>query len=606
MSYFAAGYHAKATVCSELAKSFADVVPEFIAKDVWNIDDGSSFLLSYGPNKAINDLLFRDFQTGSWLAILGTPLVDFPTPEARSAFLRRFFESPQDLLNREIDGCFALLSYDAYSDTFRAATDPNNTVPIYYSVTNGGVIFSSHELQLARILRPQMDPLGFALAINLKVAWGSFTRFKNIRKLLPCQVVEFRGDGTQHAEFYWHPSDESIWPDDFDEILQRWLAILKDSVEAYCRRSSEAIVYCDFTAGEDSRLLLSQCHALSIPFRAQVTGLDDDVDVIISTKAARKVGFELEVRRKSLIAEKDLLDKALQISIQSDGYQDMFKSCTEYATDAAYPVIDYRYIKLCGLPGGEAFRGSYYLRGKALFPGKIKNLDHQFFTRMKYMLDFHDGLFCLSDEECKKAIFRMIEESLTEVKRFPIGIKIDHLLRMFQTSFAGLMYKSPLYLPFASNQMTRSIYCIPPQFKRGGKLTKACTEILYPELATIRTQKGVPTIRKTAMRSVLFLPEYAAILNSVAKGTVCRLLKWSDSNKPAYKWSENSPAIATLLSKSPYSDWFSSSRSMITGHLYRKESVESLLSDARAGSTKYVPILGRVINQELACRWVFQ
>lgn len=606
MSYFAAGYHVRTSIGNALEGSFSDVVPHFIRNDVLRVEENSSFLLSYGANKVIHDVLFRDAQTGSWLALLGTPLVDLPSDDGNSAFLEKFFNDPKRVMNREMDGCFALLSYDAPADTFRVATDFNNTVPIYYSITGNGVVFSSHELQLARLLRAEIDPLGFAFAIHLKVTWGSYTRFKNIHKLLPCQIITFSGDGKQHAEFYWHPSDESTWTADFDGVLQRWLAILKHSVQAYCSHSAAGRVYCDFTAGEDSRLLLSQCHALSIPFRAQVTGLDDDVDVIIADRAARKLGFELEIRQKHIIAEKDLLDNALQISIQNDGYQDMFKACTEYATDAAYPVVDYQYVKLCGLPGGEAFRGSYYLRGKAFFPAQMKDLDHLFFTRMKYLLDYHDGLLNLPDMECKQSIFRHIEESLEEVRAFPIGIKIDHLLRMFQTSFAGLIYKSPLYLPFASNQMTRSVYCIPPQFKRGGRLTKACTEILYPELAAVRTQKGVPTIRKTILRSPLFAPEYLAIVNSVVKGTVSRLLKWTDSNKPAYKWSENSPAIMTLLSKPPYADWFSSAGSMITGHLYHGDVVESLLSDARAGSSRYVPILGRVINQELACRWVWR
>jgi hypothetical protein len=377
-------------------------------------------------------------------------------------------------------------------------------------------------------------------------------------------------------------------------------------VQAYYDCSKEKTVICDFTAGEDARLLLSQCHALNIPFHAMVDGFDSDIDVLISKEAAQKTGFDLIVRRKHLITEEQLLNNAIYISLMHEAYQDYFQSCTDFATNAAQIVKNYEYVKYCGAPGGEAFRGSYYLRGKALFPSNRGNFDYRFFTKMKYLLDFHPGLLCFSDEECKKTIFEMVEKSLEEVNEFPVGIKIDHLLRVFQTCNAGLIYKNPRYLPFATNRMTRSIYTIPPHFKRGGRLTKACTEILYPELAIVKTQKGVPTVRKTLLRSYLFFPEHLAMAKAVMSGAGSRLLKWTDSNKPSYKWTENAPAIMTLFKKPPYGNWFSSSKSMITGYLYNNGALDSLLADAKAGSSRYVPILGRIINQELACRWVYR
>ena len=56
-------------------------------------------------------------------------------------------------------------------------------------------------------------------------------------------------------------------------------------------------VLADFTAGEDARLILAQCHALGIPYRAHVTGFADSIDVMIAKEAAKKVGFELLERQ---------------------------------------------------------------------------------------------------------------------------------------------------------------------------------------------------------------------------------------------------------------------------------------------------------------------
>lgn len=111
--------------------------------------------------------------------------------------------------------------------------------------------------------------------------------------------------------------------------------------------------------------------------------------------------------------------------------------------------------------------------------------------------------------------------------------------------------------------------------------------------------------KKTMLRTFLFMPEYFSEANRIMSGAVNRLFKWTESNKPAYRWTENSPSILTLLNKWPYTDWFSSSKFMITGYLYNNDVVDSLFARARAGQLRDVSTLGRIINQELAYRWVY-
>lgn len=606
MSYFAAGYGTDKSVINVLEKSFLDVLPIQIRRDITRITNNKTFLLSYGNVKAIRDTVFFNEKTGSWFLLLGTPLVNLPTEDDKSIFVDSFFRDPQRILREEVDGCFAIIAYDACTDTMFIASDYNNTIPMFYSITPKGIFVSSHELQIARLLQAEIDPVGFSMTIQMKLTWGSYTRFRNIYKLLPCEIMAFRNNMRYHSERYWTPSEETQWAVDFDDAISKWLNLLKGVVQDFYNSSSEKKVICDFTAGEDARLLLSQCHALGIPFQAQVTGCENDIDVIVAKEAARKTGFDLVVRRQNWITEEQLLNNATYISLMNDAYQEFFASCTDYATDVAHPIRDYKHIKFCGAPGGEAYRGAYYLRGKALFPSKKGKLNYRFFTKMKWLLDFYPGLLNFSDDEFKEIVFCMVEKALEEVSQFPIGIKIDHLLRRFQTCNAGLIYKNPRYIPFATGRMNRTIYNIPPQFKRGGRLTKACTEILYPELALIKTQKGVPTVRKTLSRQHLFIvPETISFFRFVYSGAVSRLFRLKDSNKPVYEWSKNKSSVVALLNEAPYAKWFSSSKSMVTGHLYNEKVIDSLFADAKAGSSKYVPILGRLFNQELACRWVY-
>jgi hypothetical protein len=603
MSHFIAGFATPPTIPEEFRDSLIEVAPSEIRQNNLKIVEKKAFLLTFGSDKAISDLIIHDRSSSSWLAVLGTPLFPALAEHEKKSLLDRFFKDPAETIIKEMDGCFAVLAHNGLTGSSYVATDYDNTTPIFYAKSSNGVFISSHELPLARFLHSEIDPLGFSMTVHLRLTWGQHTRFKGIQKLLPCQILLFRGLNEEASDIYWRPSEENQWPSRFEYVLAEWLPILENSVRSFHECSRNKTIISDFTAGEDARLILAQCHALGIPFVANVNGRETDIDVIIAREAAQKAGFDLIVQGKRPLTRDQLLNNATYISLMNDAYEDYFFSCILYAFNAAYPPKHYDYVKLCGAPGGEVFRGSYYMRGKAFLPQRRKGFDYRFFTKMKYLLDFHPGLMRFSDAKCKEVIFGLVKESLEDVSEFPVGIKIDHMLRVFQTCNDGLVYKNPRYLPFATKHMTRSIYRIPPRFKRGGRLTKACTEILFPKLAFIKTQKGVPTIRRTLPRTPLFMPEYLSAARGIMSGAVSRLWKWADSNKPSYKWSENAATIETLLKEPPYGEWFSSPDAMVTGHLY-SGALESLLSEARGGSSRYVPILGRVISQELACRWV--
>ncbi|MDD1779021.1 MAG: hypothetical protein LUQ65_12720, partial [Candidatus Helarchaeota archaeon] len=608
VSYFISGFKTSPSIIKAFEQIYKDLVPKpTMYSRALRINSGPSFVVNYSGEKVIPDISISnlDNNQGSWLVLLGTPLMNLNSLEKKQEFLATFLSSPASALYKSVEGNFAILCYDAKRDRLIAGSDYNNTTPIFYSVTKDGVFFASHELALARLTNPAIDPFGFYQAINIGATWGSRTRFQNIYKTLPCQLLIIDNEKKLKAEQYWMPHLEKQWDLNFDEVMEKWINLLSESIWKFYECSGRKQVICDFTAGEDTRLILAQCHALGIPFKAQVRGSDEDIDVIVAKQAASKVGFDLIVRQMHYVTREELLVDASKISLIGDGYKEFTFSCIDYATDKRSPLDDYRIVKYCGVPGGEAFRGSYYLRGKAFFPSRIAPLDYKFFTRMKYLLDYHPNLLRYPNNEGIVAIHKIVRDNLEDVGHFPIGIQIDHLLRTFQTCFEGLKYKNPLYLPFATNNMTRSIYSIPPRFKRGGRLTKACTEFLYHELAVIKTQKGVPTIRKTLLRLPLFMPEYISTIKGISSGAASRLLKWKMANKWYYKQDRNMYVYNTILNQPPYCNWISSQTSMQTGYLYNPDILNPLIIQAKTGSSRFLPVLGRVINQELACRWVY-
>jgi hypothetical protein len=604
MGYFVSGFKTSAEPMMALDKIFGDLVSDPLRLKTLRLASPSACLISYAGDKVIPEITISCDDRGSWLAVLGTPLIDLKSENQKREFLEKFLADPAGSLCHELDGNFAVFAYDAVKDKFIAGTDFNNTTPIYYSITSEGVYFASHELTLAKFLRAEVDQLGFYHSIHLGLTWGKLTRFRNISKTLPCQLLVFDNKANLEIKQYWRPEVEKLSSDTFNELIEAWISTFGESVWKFYECSGRKPVMVDFTGGEDSRLMLAQCHALGIPFRAHVVGLNEDIDVIIAKRAAKKTGFDLMVRPKHWITTEQLLANAIQICLGGDAYKEFTISCVDFATNKEAPLDDYRTLLYCGVPGGEAFRGSYYLRGKALCPSRNVALDYKFFVKMKYLLDYHPGLLRYSDNDGIESIYGLARMNLADVESFPIGIQIDHMLRIFQTCSLGLKYKNPLYLPFATRKMTQLVYSIPPRYKRGSKLTRASTEVLYPELAVVKTQKGVPTIRRTLWRLPRFLPEYVSLFKGITSGVKGRLFKWTASNKWYYNQRENMFMFSTLLNTPPYSTWLSSAGAMRTGPMYNADVLNPILEHAKAGTCRFLPLLGRVVSQELAFRWV--
>ena len=605
MSYYVCGYKCNSTDIKSLSDLLFDIVPVDKQNNALRLEGTNSSLVRYGIEKVIPDVVIKKENGDSWLALLGTPLIRFKDKHGEQAFLDGFLASPRDFLRNRIDGNFALLCYDSERNRIIAATDFNNTTPIFYAIRPGGVFFSSQELILARFLNAEIDSHGFAQAVHLGATWGSRTRFRDVFKMLPCQILFVDVGKHTLTDSYWSPNEEKVLSCSFNDIVEKWLSSLSDSVWKFYECGDYRPIASDLTGGEDTRLLVAQCHALGIPFKVHVVGSSNNSDVIVAKQAALKTGIDLIVSEQEWISGEDLLANAGKIILQRDAYQEFVDSCVEWVMNQENPLDATKIVKLCGNFGGPAFRGEYYLRGKAIFPSGRSSLDYKFLTRLKYLLEYYPNLLSYPDNKFLESVYKAVHDGLTEVDGFPIGTQIDHIVRVFASCSFGLKYKVPLYLPYGTRELTRSVYYIPPHYKQGGRLTRTCTEILFPELAFVKTQKGIPTVRKTAKRLPLFLPEYINLIKSVSNKSISRLLKWRDPKRQTLSMEKNAYIFTTILTKEPYSNWFSSSKSMVTGQMYNAEIVNSFLSQAKSGTCRNVPILGRIINLELACRWVY-
>jgi hypothetical protein len=605
MSYFFAELNHSRTKTNHIERLFSDFT-QTSAKRV--VQSDLSSVVDYVQDKVIPDVFVRHNKSNSWLLLVGMPLLEYETEDELQTLIEKFLKDYNRTLKEDIDGHFALLAYDASHQMFIAATDYNNLIPIFYAAKNNRVFFSSSEIVLARLLQSDIDPLGFSQGIHLGVTWDSTTRFKDIKKMVPCEVVTVDKHHKLSREKYWRPADETVWRDNFDLVLERWASTLRDSVLAFYNKASvKDTVWADFTGGEDARLVLAQCHALGLPYKARVGGFTGK-DIKVATLAAEQAGFDLVVDPYCQISKDQVLTHARDICLSTDGYGSFFYGSTRFATNSVKRPLVYDYLHFAGVPGGEAFRGTYYSRAKLLFPTQATPIEYKFFTRLKYLLNYVPDLTIHNDTDFREAVYSSVREALSSVDQFPAGLQVDHLLREFQTCLRGLSMKRPFYLPLATKHMTTSIYQLSPRFKKGGYLTKACTETLFPALAFTKTVNHIPTVRRSITRFHLFLPEYYSIMRKATNGLTRRLMRFRQSSNTLsahHRLDIHRSTMMTVLNHAPLSNWFASSRSMLTGGLYNKPLIDRILYEAKQGKCNHVEVMGRIINQELACRYIY-
>lgn len=606
MSYFWGGLNISVSDRVRLEHLFSDLG---CSDKKTKIEAHQAVVTSYWQPKVIDDIVIQHDKSNSWMMLIGTPLLTGNHQANPQQLIETFLDDYSRPLLQDLDGHFALLAYDAIQDQMVAATDFNSLIPIFYSVNAEGALLSSSELALAKMRQAEIDPLGFAQAVQLGVTWNATTRFKQIAKLQPCEILTIDAHYRIRLQRYWEPMAETLWTGNLDDVMAQWMPLLRQGVQRFYNASrQQETVWADFTAGEDARLVVAQCQALELPYKVRVGGFPDDAEIKQACAIARDAHLAIEVQPYQLITDSQVSAHARAVMLSSDGYGSFFYYCTRFVTDMHRPPLVYNFLHFSGMPGGEAFRGTYYPRAKLLFPSTATSFDYRFFTRLKYLLDYTPGLLPDHDYHLLDSVYESVEAGLKEVETFPAGIQVDHLLRIFQTCAWGLERKKPFYHPLGTQPLTRSIYTIPPQFKKLGRLTKACTEQLYPQLARTNTQYGVPTIRRRVTRMPLFLPEHVAQAKKIANGVVKRLYQMgqrSQTSSGRYSPDVYDTVRRVLFNQPPFASWFASSRGLLTGPFYDAQRLDHILLASQQDTFSNVRILARIANLELACRYVY-
>ena len=223
----------------------------------------------------------EQYQTGS----------DCETP------LRLYLRSGHEF-TRQLRGMYAIAIDDPDADRIVLVRDPFGIKPLYYTETANGVFFASEAQALIRagILLPTIDTRVRTELLQLQFTTGADTIFKNIKRLLPGEMLVVTGG--EIVERYRQdpipsPGTRGVTQEESISLLDDYL---RESVELHQRADVDYGMF--LSGGIDSSALLAMMGRLNVrPVQAFTIGFEGgDVhdERAAAGRVAASVGAEHE------------------------------------------------------------------------------------------------------------------------------------------------------------------------------------------------------------------------------------------------------------------------------------------------------------------------
>jgi asparagine synthetase B (glutamine-hydrolysing) len=148
-----------------------------------------------------------------------------------------------------------LVLYDPRIDRLALVVDWVSFFPLYYTVSSGHLLFSSHLKPLATATQADVDLTGVAQSLTQNWCLNGRTVFKGIRRLLPGQSLVFRrGDPAPAIHETSRLWTEEAWKGPGASVNDLWQMLCASASTAY---SGDEPVGLMMSGGWDSRVLLA-------------------------------------------------------------------------------------------------------------------------------------------------------------------------------------------------------------------------------------------------------------------------------------------------------------------------------------------------------------
>lgn len=195
--------------------------------------------------------------TGSFAMLSGEPLLTCDGPlggerDAHLEYLQKSWDEGDFQILRSASGTFCAAYYDPRTGTAHLVADRLGLRPLYYTVVDELVYFSSalRILEALQDVPKKMDVLSVAETTSFGYPFGGGTPYAGIKMLLPCEILTLQGGDLKSSRYFDWGAIASVQASE-EESLKETYRIFQAAVRRRLRGDKTTFAY--LSGGLDSR-----------------------------------------------------------------------------------------------------------------------------------------------------------------------------------------------------------------------------------------------------------------------------------------------------------------------------------------------------------------
>ena len=501
----------------------------------------------------------------------------------------------------DLEGLFALFSYDDAHATLILASDAFGMHALYVAERNGVTYVSTSVLALASYLRARLSLLGVRSYLRAGYHFGRRTSWEGIERLDPATLVAFTPDGVE-TQVYWAPVvDASVARLRFDEAVEHCLDVAVSANRDLF--AGVPPVWTDLTSGYDTRLLALLMREAGVPFEANTRATRYSADISVAREVARRAGWSW-----SLVTLPDdwesVLPSLLPVALAwGDGNLDAVQLARVIWAHKELGRVHY---DLTIGVGGDHYRGHAW-RQEFLQAGRSSSVNIDNWLDMRLLSPLNTEIFASDPtpevrDDLRERMVRRAEPYSGELNTTQLDVMhaykmTGHLGAFASADGAFLRSRAPFYFRPIFGAAFSTSY----RYRNNHRLMRHMINRLDPTLGAVRTGSGGPAQPWRLSNLHRFVPYYV----DLGRRATTKLSYRATGHAVFARRTNQRPEALrarTMLVRRLRSEGVLDPSRMRSAPLYKPGALKPWLDLAERPEFAGDELLGRVVTSELALR----
>jgi hypothetical protein len=500
----------------------------------------------------------------------------------------------------ELDGQFAVLRYDAESETVTLVSDPLGMFGLFVASRDGLTYASTSALALARHVGAAPSRLGLHTYLVAGYHCGKRTSWEGVERLEGGRAMCFGPRGASQS-VYWRPEvDEAVRGLGLQASIDR---CIDSGIEAVrMAGSGRELLWCDLTGGYDTRMLSLLARAAGLRFVASTNGTGREADAQLARRVAEVGGWEWTLFSLPQTWP-GMLPERLPDGV---GWGDAALDASQLAGVLWFHKIKSERARgVLNGGGGEHFWSCAWQHeyGRS---GRSGRTDLDTWVRVRMIRS--PGLFSVFARDPRPEVIADLRARMERVIEPYLGqprtLQADVLYMYKLTGHFGAYASAAaahvdLMMPFYSRASFGTVISTNPRYRFGKQFYRRLIERLDPAVAAVPTSQGGPARPRRLANVHAFMPYYVGLAERGLNKGAHLFLRRSFRRPPTLG---DHGAAATRAAAVSYVG--TDVRRWHTQALYDRDELSGML--ARASRTDFAQsaLLGRILTAELGLRRV--